>query len=343
MMNFEEYLKNQAVLHPAMEPQDAVKMCYQAAFGAEHAFSDPERARCYLEQELESVEADAALPICESISEHICRVNLAAWKAKALPADWLFRMFVSAKAQSGDIKVLLSAVSELACRGELPFSAGRWNEFLAGYPVDAPHPVHHSDGYRAAEKPAYRIVPAAYTELLPLLEKMAECRGGVVAIDGRAASGKTTLAQTLARVTGAGIVYMDDFFLPMEKRTPERLSAPGGNVDYERFASEVLPGLRGGEAFSYPRFDCSVMAISGSREVAVSPWRIVEGSYSHHPELGDYMDIRVFRTVDPETQKKRILERNGEAMLRRFESAWIPMEERYFSHFAIEEKANFVI
>ena len=342
-MNFEKYLKNQASLHPAMEPRDAVKMCYQAAFGAEHAFADPEGARLYLEREMESVEADAALPICEPISEQICRVNLAAWKAKGLPADWLFRMFLSTKARSGDIKVLLSAVTELADRGELPFSGDSWNDFISTYPTDAPHPVHHSEGYRAAEKPAYRIVPAAYIELLPLLEKMAACKGGVLAIDGRAASGKTTLAQTLAEISGAGIVCMDDFFLPMEKRTPQRLNTPGGNVDYERFASEVLPRLRSPETFCYPRFDCSVMAINGDREVSASPWRIVEGSYSHHPELGDYMDIRVFRTLAPDEQKRRILLRNGEAMLRRFESAWIPMEERYFSHFGIEEKADFII
>ena len=32
---------------------------------------------------------------------------------------------------------------------------------------------------------------------------------------------------------------MDDFFLPMELRTAERLEEPGGNVHYERFSAEV--------------------------------------------------------------------------------------------------------
>lgn len=330
-------------MHPAMEPRDAVKMCYQAAFGAEHAAPDKDRAANHLYRELEGVEADNNIPLFEPISDKIVRVNLAAWKFRGLKADWLLNMFLHTRAPGESFSALMECVAAAAEKGELLFTAEDWSGFASTYPADAPHPVHHSEGYRTAERPAYRIVSAEYVKLLPLLERMASMPGGVVAIDGRAASGKTTLAQTLTEITGAGIVCMDDFFLPMEKRTPRRLNTPGGNVDHERFAAEVLPHLRSSKAFSYPRFDCSVMSISGSREVAASPWRIVEGSYSHHPELGDYMDIRVFRTVDPETQRLRILERNGEAMLRRFESAWIPMEERYFSHFGIEEKADFVI
>ena len=46
----------------------------------------------------------------------------------------------------------------------------------------------------------------------------------VIAIDGRCASGKSTLAQQLAGLTGAGIIHMDDFFLPRELRTEERLT-----------------------------------------------------------------------------------------------------------------------
>lgn len=33
---------------------------------------------------------------------------------------------------------------------------------------------------------------------------------------------------------------MDDFFLRIEQRTPERMTEVGGNVDYERFLETVL-------------------------------------------------------------------------------------------------------
>ena len=46
------YFEGQAALHPAMEPRDALKMAYQAAFGAEHLAGDGEAVRRYLHDEL---------------------------------------------------------------------------------------------------------------------------------------------------------------------------------------------------------------------------------------------------------------------------------------------------
>ena len=66
-------------------------------------------------------------------------------------------------------------------------------------------------------------------------------KGGraVIAIDGMAASGKSNLAARLAEELDGCVIHMDDFFLPPELRTQERLSSPGGNVHYERFEAEA--------------------------------------------------------------------------------------------------------
>lgn len=48
---FDEQLKN----HPSMQLSDAVKLCYQAAFGAEHLLSNTDRARAYLMAEFDDV------------------------------------------------------------------------------------------------------------------------------------------------------------------------------------------------------------------------------------------------------------------------------------------------
>ena len=61
---------------------------------------------------------------------------------------------------------------------------------------------------------------------------LAEKQHVVVAIDGMAASGKTTAAEQLTEQLGGEVIHMDDFFLPPEMRTEERLSQPGGNVHY---------------------------------------------------------------------------------------------------------------
>ena len=78
----------------------------------------------------------------------------------------------------------------------------------------------------------------------------------IVALDGRCASGKTTLAALLQQQTGCSVVHMDHFFLRPEQRTRERLEQPGGNVDYERFLAEVLEPLRAGKDCSYRPYDC---------------------------------------------------------------------------------------
>lgn len=123
-------------------------------------------------------------------------------------------------------------------------------------------------------------------------------------MDGRAAAGKTTLAEELAVTLGGAVVHMDDFFLPGELRTPERLAAPGGNVHAERFVEEVLPYLRRGEAFRYRRFDCHRMDYNGWVEIPTVPVIIVEGAYSQHPRFGGYADLTVFCDIAPEEQKR---------------------------------------
>lgn len=165
----------------------------------------------------------------------------------------------------------------------------------------------------------------------------------VIAIDGRCAAGKTTLANRISELTGAGVVHMDDFFLPMELRTKVRLEEPGGNVHYERFAEEVLPFLKQGRNFSYQRFDCSTMKLGSICKVTFADIIVVEGAYSCHPYLGSYMNLKVFADIDKELQLQRILRRNGQERLEIFKRKWIPLEEAYFSKYNIQQKADMII
>lgn len=102
----------------------------------------------------------------------------------------------------------------------------------------------------------------------------------ILAIDGRAGAGKSSLAAQLAARLPASLIHMDDFFLPLDLRTPDRLATPGRNFHYERFREEVLPYLRQGVAFRYRKFDCRVGDYGESIELEPLPWLIVEGAYS---------------------------------------------------------------
>ena len=136
--------------------------------------------------------------------------------------------------------------------------------------------------------------------------------------------------------------HMDDFFLPFERKTPERLAEPGGNVDRERFYREVILPYQEAEPITYGVYDCSCGTITGIRSAAQAPLLVVEGSYCLHPLMADTYDLKVFSTCDPELQSQRILQRNGAEMHRRFVEQWIPMEEQYFSAFDIRQSCDFV-
>ncbi len=165
----------------------------------------------------------------------------------------------------------------------------------------------------------------------------------VIALDGKCASGKTTLAEKICQLTGAGIIHMDDFFLPIPLRFQERLDTPGGNVHYERFIEEVIPNLRSIRDFEYGRFDCSRMELGEMRSVKGGQLYLVEGSYSCHPIFGAYMDLKIFSTINSMEQLNRIEKRNGQDGLKNFVEKWIPMEEQYFQAYKICENADLIL
>ena len=182
-------------------------------------------------------------------------------------------------------------------------------------------------------------------DLSALLEELRTLPGEerIIAIDGRCAAGKTTLAAELVEQLGGDVIHMDDFFLPPRLRTPERRSEPGGNVHYERFREEVLPKLGCGEAFSYQKFDCSRMALGEKILVKNDGFLFVEGAYSCHPVLGEYMHRKIFLDITPGKQAERIRKRNGEERLQDFQQLWIPLEEAYFQAFSVKEQADYLI
>ena len=345
-MDFEIYLMEQLQKHPSMQPQDIIKMCYQASHGAEHLLSDLDRAWNYLKKEYDEVTA-ADIALYEQISDKVSRINLAAWKWKGLPIEWLFRMFVAScrveeNANDQLIKYLKRA-EEIINSGEAGFSMQEWDQYLNEYKKIGMPAVHHSAAYREYEHPAYRIVDSRFCRILSILENaktyLQENKPCIIAIDGRAASGKTTIAKHLQIVLDADVIHMDDFFVPLELRSEERFKNPGENIHHERFVEEVLPFIAEQKEFAYRIFDCSKMSYNGTREIGNKTFRIVEGSYSCHPVFGEYADITVFSDVSVNEQIERIRKRNGEEMLKMFQTRWIPMEEEYFSHYMVGEKA----
>ena len=180
------------------------------------------------------------------------------------------------------------------------------------------------------------------TTILHKIEELLRKKDFVlVAIDGRCGSGKTTLAACLQEICKCEVIHMDHFFPRLEQRTAQRLNEPGGNLDRERFLEEVMVPLKRREAFFYRPYDPRKHEMSSAIKIEPCEVIIIEGSYSCHPALFDEYDLRIFLTVDEPERLRRIRERNGEAGLIQFQEKWIPMEERYFSAYGIEDRCDF--
>lgn len=194
-------------------------------------------------------------------------------------------------------------------------------------------------------KEALQDVQTLWPVIGEIERRLSEHGRALAAIDGPCGSGKTALARTLCALYDTQPIPMDDFFLPFEMRTEERLRQPGGNVHYERFLDEVLSSLARGGDVAYRRFDCQTGAFC-PRLCRRAPLMVIEGSYSHHPafwQAYEKMDaMRVFVWTEEGEQLRRLRMRSP-GQLERFQSLWIPLEKKYIQAYHIQSGANIVL
>ena len=210
--------------------------------------------------------------------------------------------------------------------------------------------VHHSAAYREQYAPHYRVVRRCYADAWPalllaqrVLESVSPGGHALLAIDGRCGSGKSTLAAHMAQVFGCPVFHMDDFFLPPELRTPERLAQPGENVHHERFLREALEPFAAGQPVRFCPFDCSAGVPGSAVEIPAASFAVVEGSYSLHPSLREHYTASVFVTCAQAVQRTRLTARGGADSWAVFEARWIPLEETYFKAHAVQALADLTL
>lgn len=177
------------------------------------------------------------------------------------------------------------------------------------------------------------------SELKSQIDQAAHSGRVLIAIDGNCTAGKTTLAGKLAEIYDCNVFHMDDFFLRPQQRTPQRYAEAGGNVDYERFAAQVLEPLKTGQDFSYRPFDCKTLTLKDPIPVSPKAINIIEGTYSLHPHFGEPYRLKVFLSAPYPVQLERLQNRPAH-LYRRFVEEWIPMENRYFEAFGIRQRCH---
>lgn len=340
-MNTLEIIAAQRALYPSCTAQDLYKALYHAHLGCGHLVTNAQRARDYLQAECDasSTAFPFPFPLAEDFGAY-ARVHLSAYLRQGGALETLLSLFLlSAKAETEKARQsFASSVCELAAL--YPQDSAFFEQM---HSADLPA-VHHSAAFRAAYSPAYRVICSEYADLMPLFltidRLMRDHPHLLISIDGRCGSGKTTLADLLARVYDAEIFRMDDFFLRPEQRTPERYATPGENVDHERFLEEVLWPLSQEEAPLYRPFDCKTFSLLPAIPKRCAPLNIIEGSYSLHAELAPQVHLCVLLDMQPDDQLRMLAKRESPESLERFRTRWIPLENLYFSSTDITHRCD---
>ena len=336
-MDFETVAAWHRQQYPLMQGQDWAKLCYQSEFGAGHMIADSDACLKRLQEEYDHTPALQG-PLFEEIGSGLCRLHLGPLHLEQVELKWVARLFQMAAQPRGTLTGLEAKLAQV----ETP----AFSDYFRSYRGNGCPAVSHSEVYRQAYQPAYRLVPEWAKCRWPLIKAIDDLlqteERVVIAIDGMSGSGKSTLGAHLQALFGGNLLHMDDFFLPFEKKTPHRLCQPGGNVDHERFKAEVLAPLQRGEPFTFRPYQCHQGRLGQPIQVTPQPLTIIEGCYSLHPALEMPYDLRVFLKLDPQEQNRRILARNGEALHKRFVKEWIPLENAYFKAFDVEGSCQVV-
>lgn len=162
----------------------------------------------------------------------------------------------------------------------------------------------------------------------------------IIALEGRCASGKSTIADNLSQYT---IIHMDDFFLPRIRKTPARMAEVGGNIDYELVLS-TIEKLKDSinnhlDKLEFEIFDCATQSYL-TKQIIIKDKIILEGVYSSHYHFNDLIDYVIYLKVDKEVQYERISKRR---MAQMFFNEWMKYEELYFEKYNITEKADLIV
>lgn len=157
-------LREHARRYPLWELPDVYKLLHQAAMGAEHALTSESAARDWLTQELAHLDAGPDEALIDPISPNgdMVRVHLRSFATRQLSSGELLQAFIQtaleAPRSTDALQRSILAAIELAQEGMLPCSEDEARSYFDERRLGGYAPAHHSEPFRRAYKPAYRVI-----------------------------------------------------------------------------------------------------------------------------------------------------------------------------------------
>lgn len=161
-LELEQVLEWHIRRYPLMQPIDALKLLYQGEFGGGHLIRDPDTCLQGLREEYAHTEQVQEASLLEPLNGDVMRVNLAALEGHGLSVEKVFQAFLaSSEAIKGSMEHFGRAAVHAApsgWRNAASIYFGGFDDQLFPYIAQGFPPCSHSEQYRVAYHPAYRVV-----------------------------------------------------------------------------------------------------------------------------------------------------------------------------------------
>lgn len=170
-----------------------------------------------------------------------------------------------------------------------------------------------------------------------LLDLCKPAQHPIIAIDGPAGAGKTTLADHLSAALSVrykvGIIHMDDLY--------------NGWVDaFDHHISDALTSIvashRKGEKASIARYNWGKGIYAPAEDFPRSDLLILEGVGSMQSVIRESLTASIWLDIDRNDGLARVLQRDGEQNSEEM-SQWLLLQEDYFIREGCENSADFVL
>lgn len=159
----------------------------------------------------------------------------------------------------------------------------------------------------------------------------------IIAIDGRAGAGKTTLANELCLALSlhrkVTVIHLDEIYAGWELALTQMLTDS---------LFKILESLSSNKTLIVPIYDWAWGQFDSTREISPCDLIIIEGVGSAQRVVREFATATIWIDIDPPTGLERVLGRDGVAIKEQMK-LWQVREEEHFLSDATRENADFIL
>ena len=159
----------------------------------------------------------------------------------------------------------------------------------------------------------------------------------IIAVDGPAGAGKTTLAHeiylAISLKKSVSVIHMDDLYDGWDNAL---------GADLTKVLLYLTDQHKQNKPAKISRFNWITSSFEDSEEIAPTDLLILEGVGSGNLAIQDELAALIWIDIDPEIGVKRVIDRDGAQVAEEMRK-WLGTQEEYFSQHSTREKADFIL